>query len=206
MVKMTKIKNKRFIISILLIVLFVLPSCSKGNPINGAIQRITNIFVAKQDKVIEPSVNTGEMMLLTQNEEKEGTTEETKSDTSISIIDSLMSDSTKGLPFTVETYTYKTKYERDPFISILELQRDRQSQIDIESASYYGMLKGKNGKMALLKDASRMGFVFFEGEKIKNGLLLKVEADSVIFKLDEYGVVRNKVIRLNKKISKKSKK
>lgn len=205
---MTKRKNKNIIISILLIALFVVPSCSKGNPVNGAIQKITNIFVAKQDKPIEPKVSTGEIVLLAQNEEKKTAeeTKEVKSDTSASILDSIMGDSTKGLPFAVETYTYKAKYERDPFISVLELQRDKQAHIDIESASYFGMLKGKNGKLALLKDASGMGFVFFEGEKIKNGVLLKVEADSVIFKLDEYGVVRNKVIRLNKNIVKKSKK
>ena len=203
---MTKRKNN-IIISVLLIILFVLPSCSKGNPVNAAIQKITGVFVAKQDKPIESTVNTGEIMLLAQNEEKKAEPEAAeKTDTNISILDSLMSDSTKGLPFAVETYAYKSKYERDPFISVLDLQRDKQASIDIESASYYGMLKGKNGKVALLKDASGMGFVFFEGEKIKNGVLLKVEPDSVIFKLDEYGVVRNKVIRMNKNIVKKSKK
>jgi len=201
-------RRNNIILSVLLASLIAFPSCSKGNPINAAIQKITGIFVAKEDKAIESSVATGEMLLVAQAETKpaEEKPAEAVSDTGKSILDSLMSDSTKGLPFAIETYTYKSKYERDPFISVLELQRDKQAQIDIESASYYGLLKGKNGKLALLKDASGMGFVFFEGEKIKNGVLLKVESDSVIFKLDEYGVVRNKVIRLNKTVTKKSKK
>jgi len=32
---------------------------------------------------------------------------------------------------------------------------------------YFGMIKGKNGKLALLKDASGLGFIFYEGQKIK---------------------------------------
>ncbi|MDD3804427.1 MAG: hypothetical protein PHW02_08620 [bacterium] len=206
---MIKRKNDVIIFALILTALLSFPSCSKGNPVNGAIQKITSIFVAKQDKPVEPGVSTGEMILLSQAEEKKTEPEvktESNSDTSASIIDSIMGDSTKGLPFAIETYSYKSKYERDPFVSVLDLQRDKQAHIDIESASYYGLLKGKNGKVALLKDASGMGFVFFEGEKIKNGVLLKVEPDSVIFKIDEYGVVRNKVIRLNKTLTKKSKK
>ncbi|MGE3063718.1 MAG: hypothetical protein AB7T10_08810 [bacterium] len=206
---MIKRKSSIIIFSFLLLAIIALPSCSKGNPVNAAIQKITGLFVAKTDKPIEASINTGDMILLTQNDKNAADTVkpiEAKADTGTSVFDSIMSDSTKGLPFSVETYTYKSRYERDPFVSVLDLQRDKQVNIDIESASYYGLLKGKNGKVALLKDASGMGFVFFEGEKIKNGVLLKVEADSVIFKLDEYGVVRNKVIRLNKSLTKKSKK
>lgn len=196
-------KNKLFLIAAVLIVLTV-TSCSNGNPMNAFIQRFTSFFAASEKKTV-PATNQAEITLLAQKTDEKKNDKNAPADT-ISKLDSLLSDSSIGLPFTTEIYAYKSKQLRDPFISVLELQRDQKSEIDIESAMYYGMLRGKSGKMALLKDASGMGYVFFEGQKIKNGVLLKVEQDSLIFKLDEYGVVRNKVIRLVKSTDKKKKK
>lgn len=196
-------KNRLFLMAAL-IILLAFSSCSNGNPMNAFIQRFTSFFAASEKKTV-PATTNAEITLLAQKDDQKQNEKAAPADT-VSKLDSLLSDSTVGLPFTTEVYAYKSKQLRDPFISVLELQRDQKSEIDIESAMYYGLLRGKSGKMALLKDASGMGYVFFEGQKIKNGVLLKVEQDSLIFKLDEYGVVRNKVIRLIKSADKKKKK
>jgi len=189
---MLKLKNKIALFLLPFLILFsTMISCSRGNPVNSAIEKSSKMLTNKNSKQTPP-------------------TETKLSDTSQQfenqVQDSIPYDTTAPLPFTMETYAFKTKNYRDPFVSIMDQQRDGKAQIDIESAIYYGMIKGKNGKLALLKDASGLGFIFYEGQKIKNGILLKVDPDSVIFKLDEYGVVRNKVIKITKILETKKKK
>lgn len=192
---MLKRKNSKSILLFLtILVLILIFSCSRGNPVNSAIEKSSNALTTKQNtKTTENIASKSDTNIVNQNADQQ-------------VLDSLPYDTTYALPFTVETYTFKTKTKNDPFISILEQQRDGKVQIDIESAMYFGMIKGKNGKLALLKDASGLGFIFYEGQKIKNGILLKIEQDSVIFKLDEYGVVRNKIIKLVKNVDTKKKK
>ncbi|MEO0288178.1 MAG: hypothetical protein ABIN00_00845 [candidate division WOR-3 bacterium] len=192
---MLKRKNsKSTLLFSIVVVLFFIFSCSRGNPVNSAIEKSSNALTSKKNvKTTENITSKSDTNVATTIAEEQ-------------ISDSLPYDTTSSLPFTVETYTFKTKTKNDPFVSILEQQRDGKVQIDIESAMYFGMIKGKNGKLALLKDASGLGFIFYEGQKIKNGILLKIEQDSVIFKLDEYGVVRNKVIKLVKTVDTKKKK
>ncbi|KUK51528.1 MAG: hypothetical protein XD76_0330 [candidate division TA06 bacterium 32_111] len=191
-VKMLKRKNKSILLlSLTLFILFTFISCSRGNPVNSAIEKSSKALTSKGNtKTTDNSVSNSDTEVVVENQE--------------TVSDSLPYDTTTTLPFAIETYTFKTK--NDPFVSILEQQREGKIQIDIESAMYFGMIKGKNGKLALLKDASGLGFIFYEGQKIKNGILLKIEQDSVIFKLDEYGIVRNKVIKLVKKTDTKKKK
>ncbi|HAF07476.1 MAG: hypothetical protein QME48_00850 [bacterium] len=189
---MLKRKNKSILLlSLTLFILFTFISCSRGNPVNSAIEKSSKALTSKGNtKTTDNSVSNSDTEVVVENQE--------------TVSDSLPYDTTTTLPFAIETYTFKTK--NDPFVSILEQQREGKIQIDIESAMYFGMIKGKNGKLALLKDASGLGFIFYEGQKIKNGILLKIEQDSVIFKLDEYGIVRNKVIKLVKKTDTKKKK
>ncbi len=182
-------KDKLTILIILTVVLLFI-SCNT-DPVNAMMENTTNVFVKKDN--VQANKTTASMTLIAQNDKAaEEITEnsdnaETKEFNAQAIADTV---------FKNEFYAYKSKYRRDPFISVLELQREGLNQIEIETASYYGMIQGKNGRMALFKDATGMGYVFYEGQKIKNGVLLKIEQDSVIFKLQEYGVVRNKVIRL----------
>ncbi|MEO0235000.1 MAG: hypothetical protein ABIN35_01205 [candidate division WOR-3 bacterium] len=192
---MLKRKNsKSTLLFSIVMVIFLMFSCSRGNPVNSAIEKSSNALTSKKNvKTAENIASTSDTNVTTTGVEEQNS-------------DSLPYDTTSVLPFTVETYTFKTKTKNDPFVSILEQQRDGKVQIDIESAMYFGMIKGKNGKLALLKDASGLGFIFYEGQRIKNGILLKIEQDSVIFKLDEYGVVRNKVIKLVKTVDTKKKK
>lgn len=191
-VKMLKRKNKSILLlSLTIFLIFTFISCSRGNPVNSAIEKSSKALTSKGNtKTTDNSVSNSDTEVVVENQE--------------TVSDSLPYDTTTTLPFAIETYTFKTK--NDPFVSILEQQREGKIQIDIESAMYFGMIKGKNGKLALLKDASGLGFIFYEGQKIKNGILLKIEQDSVIFKLDEYGIVRNKVIKLVKKTDTKKKK
>jgi len=197
-------KRNRSIIIIAVLSVMLLTSCSQGNPMNAFIQRVSSFFMASKESPV-PATSQAEIILVAQKADAD-TKNQPVAEDGTSKLDSILSDSSIGLPFTTEVYAYKSKQSRDPFVSVLETQRDQKSEIDIESAMYFGMLKGKSGKMGLLKDASGMGYVFFEGQKIKNGVLLKVEQDSLIFKLDEYGVVRNKIIRLIKSVDKKKKK
>lgn len=193
------ITSRRLII-VLVVALLLLTSCSKANSLNAMMQKFTSVFVAQKPakKSVMPeqynysaSMNT---IMLAQAKPETPVTEEGTA---------IVNDSILEASFTVETYSYKSRNRRDPFISVLEQQRNDLNDFQIEGASYYGMIAGKTGKMALLKDATNMGFVFLEGQKIKNGVLLKVEQDSVIFKIDEFGTVQTRVLKLSANVGKK---
>lgn len=178
----------KIIIILILGIMLLFISCDT-DPVNAMMENTTNVFVKNKTP---DNVSKSSMTLLAQNDEntEEAEPEETAEAGEFdpqSVADTI---------FKKETYAYKSRYRRDPFTSVLELQRQGLNEMEIETASYYGMIQGKNGKMALFKDATGLGYVFYEGQKIKNGVLLKIEQDSVIFKLQEYGVVRNKVIKL----------
>lgn len=195
------ITSKKTVITLLFVVLMLGASCTKANSLNTMMQKFTSVFVAQKKpaaKTIMPeqynysaSMNT---IMLAQAKPETPVTDEGAD---------IVNDSIMEASFTVETYAYKSRNRRDPFISVLELQRSDLNDFQVEGSSYYGMIAGKTGKMALLKDATNMGFVFLEGQKIKNGVLLKVEQDSVIFKMEEFGTIQTRVIRLNKNLGKK---
>lgn len=178
----------KIVIVLILCIMLVFISCNT-DPVNAMMENTTNVFVKNktQDNTSKASIT-----LLAQNDENEDAPETEE----IAEIEDINPQAIADTVFKTETYSFKSKYRRDPFISVLELQREGLNEIEIETASYYGMIQGKNGKMALFKDATGLGYVFYEGQKIKDGVLLKIEQDSVVFKLQEYGVVRNKVIKL----------
>ncbi len=175
--------------------MFLFFSCNT-DPVNAMIESTTSILV--KNDASNNNTATASMTLIAQNDaENEEETEIEELETEIDY------ETIADTVFKSESYTYKSKYRRDPFTSVLELQREGLNEIEIETARYFGMIQGKNGKMALFKDATGMGYVFYEGQKIKNGVLLRIDQDSVIFKLQEYGTVRNKIVPLQTSSSKK---
>ncbi len=183
------------LIIIIFVSVFLFFSCNT-DPVNAMIENTTSILVKKDAS--SKNTATASITLIAQNDTENETEIETEElETEIDY------EAVADTIFKSESYTYKSKYRRDPFTSVLELQREGLNEIEIETASYFGMIQGKNGKMALFKDATGMGYVFYEGQKIKNGVLLRIDQDSVIFKLQEYGTVRNKVIPLQTSSSKK---
>ncbi|MDY6788299.1 MAG: hypothetical protein SVK54_09275 [candidate division WOR-3 bacterium] len=198
--------KKRYCILISIMIVMLTVSCSQTNPLNTLIDNVTSVFVAQKsnDAADIPSEEvrpeTASMTLLAQNDAAKDNGKETeqkaeeKEDNSEAAADTV---------FDIKEYSYMTRRYRDPFISVLELQREGMRELEVETASYYGMIQGKNGRMALFKDATGMGYVFYEGQKVSSGVLLKIEPDSVIFKIDEYGTVRTKVIKMKTTNNKK---
>ncbi len=199
-------QRKRNSILLIIIILLLFTSCNEVNPINMFMQKFTSVFVKDNNVPVKTSEsNISSTLLLAQNDNNKDKEKNVESASSNEDTTDIVSDSIINATFVTEKYVYKSKYRRDPFISVLELQREGMEQLELETASYFGMLKGKNGKMALFKDATGLGYVFYEGQKVKNGVLLKIEPDSVIFKINEFGNVRTKVIKIvkNERINKK---
>ena len=182
-------RGKLMIFILVFISMFLFFSCS-NDPVNAMIENTTSILV--KNETSNNNTATASMTLIAQNDAENEEETETEELLETEIDYETIADTV----FKSESYTYKSKYRKDPFVSVLELQREGLNEIEIETASYFGMIQGENGKMALFKDATGMGYVFYEGQKIKNGVLLRIAQDSVIFKLQEYGTVRNKVIPL----------
>lgn len=182
-------------------------SCSQTNPLNTLIDNVTSVFVAEKSndtadipaEEVRPEIAS--MTMIAQNDAEDDNGEAAQDEEAEEKENS--SEAAADTVFDIKEYSYMTRRYRDPFISVLELQREGMRELEVETASYYGMIQGKNGRMALFKDATGMGYVFYEGQKVASGVLLKIEPDSVIFKIDEYGTVRTKVIKMKTTKNKK---
>jgi len=201
--------KKRYCILISIMIVMLTVSCSQTNPLNTLIDNVTSVFVAQKsnDAADIPSEDvrpeTASMTLLAQNDAAEDNGKDAEQEAEEAEEKKNNSEAAADTVFDTKEYSYMTRRYRDPFISVLELQREGMRELEVETASYYGMIQGKNGRMALFKDATGMGYVFYEGQKVSSGVLLKIEPDSVIFKIDEYGTVRTKVIKMKTTNNKK---
>jgi len=84
---------------------------------------------------------------------------------------------------------------RDPFVEVKSSSGDG---INIDNLTLAGIIYENERPMALLSDNKIMGrsYTLFEGDTVKNGKILKISKNSVMFLLQEYGVSRRYTISL----------
>ncbi|GBU25596.1 hypothetical protein R83H12_02246 [Fibrobacteria bacterium R8-3-H12] len=84
---------------------------------------------------------------------------------------------------------------RDPFVEVKSSSGDG---INIDNLTLVGIIYENERPMALLSDNKIMGhsYTLFEGDTVKNGKILKISKNSVMFLLQEYGVSRRYTMSL----------
>jgi len=87
---------------------------------------------------------------------------------------------------------------RDPFVEVKSSSGDG---INIDNLTLAGIIYENERPMALLSDNKIMGqsYTLFEGDTVKNGKILKISKNSVMFLLQEYGVSRRYTVSLPEK-------
>jgi len=84
---------------------------------------------------------------------------------------------------------------RDPFVEVKSSSGDG---INIDNLTLAGIIYENKKPMALLSDNRIMGhsYTLYEGDTVKNGKILKISENSVMFLLQEYGVSRRYTMSL----------
>jgi len=84
---------------------------------------------------------------------------------------------------------------RDPFVEVKSTNGDG---INIDNLTLAGIIYENERPMALLSDNKIMGqsYTLYEGDTVKNGKILKISRNSVMFLLQEYGVSRRYTVSL----------
>jgi len=99
-----------------------------------------------------------------------------------------------------EKVAYTSQGRRDPFSSLFDRVGDYEFGVpplaSIENLSLVGILQSFDQNMALLEDSRGFGYILQAGDKIKNGRVLRVDQDRVVFQVTEYGWTRNVSLEL----------
>jgi len=95
---------------------------------------------------------------------------------------------------------YNPGTRRDPFLPLTEREDVSFTEAPLplaENLKLVGILKDEEGNRALLEDEMGFGYILRKGDKIKNGYVISVEEDRVIFHVEEYGGYRIMELELN---------
>jgi len=94
-----------------------------------------------------------------------------------------------------EKISYSSFGYRDPFVEVKSLGGD---SLNIDNLTLAGIIYENERPMALLSDNKIIGrsYTLFEGDTVKNGKILKISKNSVMFLLQEYGVSRRYTVSL----------
>ncbi len=89
-----------------------------------------------------------------------------------------------------EIVMYNTGGRMDPFEPLVE---DAQQSAgydripDVESLRLVGILQDKQSSRALFEDANGYSYILKTGDRVKNGFLLSISEDRVVFQIRQYG-------------------
>ncbi|HEX9916766.1 MAG TPA: AMIN domain-containing protein [candidate division Zixibacteria bacterium] len=97
--------------------------------------------------------------------------------------------------------TYGSEDQRDPFTPIgeeIKVEFGKAPQPAYESLKLVGILKDVSGNMALLEDGEGYGYIMRQGDKVRNGEVIYVGDDRVLFQIVEFGWSKTVAIELSK--------
>jgi hypothetical protein len=103
-----------------------------------------------------------------------------------------------GIPQRESIY-YDSQERRDPFVPLTERITTEFGEIPLptfESLKLVGVLKDQSGNRALLEDERGYGYIMKSGDQIKNGFVVSVEDNKVIFQIQEYGWSKTMALEL----------
>jgi Tfp pilus assembly protein PilP len=94
---------------------------------------------------------------------------------------------------------YDSQERRDPFVPLTERITTEFGEVPLptfESLTLVGILKDQEGNRALLEDERGYGYIMKSGDQIKNGFVVSVEDNKVIFQIQEYGWSKKMALEL----------
>lgn len=99
--------------------------------------------------------------------------------------------------------TYSSFGRKDPFVPLTEkisFEFGEAPLPNVESLKLVGVLEDKSGLKALLEDDQGYGYILEQGDRVKNGYVLKVFKDKIVFEITEYGWSRTVSLELSTKV------
>jgi len=101
-----------------------------------------------------------------------------------------------------EKVSYSSQGRRDPFSSLFDRVEDYEFGVpplaSVENLTLVGILQSFDQNMALLEDSRGFGYILQAGDRIKDGRVIRVDDDRVVFQVSEYGWTRNVSLELYK--------
>ena len=94
---------------------------------------------------------------------------------------------------------YQSWGKRDPFAQLVDKSRAGYMPGEIpnvETLRLVGVLKATDGSSALLEDFEGYGYILKDGDQVKNGYVVQIGQDKIIFQIKEYGWSRTIALRL----------
>ena len=93
-----------------------------------------------------------------------------------------------------EVIRYRSYGKRDPFLPLVSKSMSgyQNGDIpDIETLRLVGVLQSEYSNMALLEDMEGYGYILQDGDKVKNGYVIQIYKDKVLFQISEFGWSRS---------------
>ncbi|MCK4420259.1 hypothetical protein KAW18_05020 [candidate division WOR-3 bacterium] len=167
--------------------LLTIIGCSEegGNPFNRILSKTVETFSPKTEKA--EIIN-----LLPAAEGEEETKDVVESETTY--VDSI-EDIEKALHWTKIYYTERGK--PDPFRPLLTKTETEEKRVNVDLAKLVGIIWGKNGYLALLKEGN-IGYVLKEGDRVIDGRVIRITKDSITFLLSRFGEQNRITMNLKK--------
>jgi Tfp pilus assembly protein PilP len=94
---------------------------------------------------------------------------------------------------------YQSWGKRDPFAQLVDKSRAGYIPGEIPNVGtlrLVGVLKAPEGSSALLEDYEGYGYILKDGDQVKNGYVVQIGQDKIIFQIKEYGWSRTIALRL----------
>jgi hypothetical protein len=96
--------------------------------------------------------------------------------------------------------TYNPETRRDPFLPLTDKEQMNFGAAPLprfENLKLVGIIRDKLGNQALLEDEIGFGYILKSGDQIKNGYVMSIEDNKVVFHVEEYGGYQIMTLELN---------
>lgn len=94
---------------------------------------------------------------------------------------------------------YQSWGKRDPFTALIDKSLagyEPGEPPNVETLRLVGVLESPQGSSALLEDVEGFGYILQDGDPIKNGYVVQIRSDKIIFQVQEYGWSRTIALKL----------
>ncbi|MEO0251109.1 MAG: AMIN domain-containing protein [candidate division WOR-3 bacterium] len=93
-----------------------------------------------------------------------------------------------------EKYFYSSRGKKDPFKP--EVMEEEEELLNVSEAKLLGIIRSEEGNVALLQDRRGVGYVLKEGDRVRNGRVVRIESDRVVFATVDFGFTRRIELKL----------
>jgi hypothetical protein len=99
-----------------------------------------------------------------------------------------------------EVVRYRSYGRRDPFLPLISksLSGFQSGELpDVEALRLVGILRGEYKNMALLEDIEGYGYILEDGSKVKNGYVIQIYNNKILFQVEEFGWSRSVALSMD---------